>query len=89
MNDKERYMRWETKWDLHRGITREEKRKEEVLKVFEGLGDLSKCRVEAPFFRPGSPLGGKRGTLLPPVGALSRFGCMLAVTAEVALPEVR
>jgi hypothetical protein len=49
MNDKERYMRWETKWDLHRGITREEKRKEEVLKVFEGLGDLSKCRVEAPF----------------------------------------
>ena len=53
MDDKERYMRWlETKWDLHRGITREEKRKEEVLKVFEGIGDLAKRRVEAPYFPP-------------------------------------
>jgi hypothetical protein len=53
MDDKERYMRWlETKWELHRGITREEKRKEEVLKVFEGLGELAKRRVEVPYFPP-------------------------------------
>jgi hypothetical protein len=41
VNEKERFMcRVETKWELHRSITREEKRKEEVLKVFEELGEL-------------------------------------------------
>ena len=49
MDDKERFMRRvETRRELHRSITREEKRKEEVLKVFEGLGELAKRRVEVP-----------------------------------------
>jgi hypothetical protein len=50
MDDKEKYMRWlETMWDLHNNISREEKRKEEVLEVFEGLARLSRHRVEAPY----------------------------------------
>ena len=32
--------RVETKWELHRSITREEKSEEEVYKVFEELGEL-------------------------------------------------
>jgi hypothetical protein len=35
MDDKQKYMRWlEEMWNLHNSISREEKRKEEVLKVF-------------------------------------------------------
>ena len=53
MDDKQKYMRWlETMWDLHNSISREEKRKAEVLKVFEGLAHLSKRRVEAPHSLP-------------------------------------
>jgi hypothetical protein len=53
MDDNEKYLRWlETTWDLHEGITREEQRKEEVLKVFKGLSDISSRRVEAPRFPP-------------------------------------
>ena len=53
VNDKERYMRRvERKRELHRSISREEKRKEEVLKVFEGLGELAKRRVEVPLSPP-------------------------------------
>ena len=56
MDDKEKYMRWlETMWDLHNNISREEKRKAEVLEVFEGLAPL-----EAP----------RRGTVFPALGAL-------------------
>ncbi len=53
MDDKEKYMRWlETMWDLHNSISREEKRKAEVLEVFEGLAHLSKRRIEAPYSLP-------------------------------------
>ncbi len=58
MDDKEKYLRWlETMWDVHKfdlhGRTeREEKRKEEVLKVFKGLSELSGRRIEAPYFPP-------------------------------------
>jgi hypothetical protein len=51
-------MRWlEGMWDVHKfdlyGSTeREEKRTEEVLEIFRGLGELSKCRVEAPHVTP-------------------------------------
>ncbi len=56
MDDKERFMRrMETTRELHRGITREEKRKEDILKVFEGLGELARRRVEAPYFPPWEP----------------------------------
>lgn len=56
MDDKERFMRrMETKRELHRSITREEKRKEEVLKVFEGLGELAKRRVKVPHSPPWEP----------------------------------
>ena len=56
VDDKERFMRrMETRWELHRSITREEKRKEEVLKVFEGLGELAKRRVEVPHSPPWEP----------------------------------
>ncbi len=49
MDDKEKYMRWlETMWDLHNRISREKKRKAEVLEVFENL-----CLpLEAPHRRP-------------------------------------
>ena len=51
MDDKEKYMRWlETMWDLHHNISREEKRKSEVLEVFEGLARLLRRRVEPPDF---------------------------------------
>jgi hypothetical protein len=58
MNDAERYMRWlEEMWDVHKfdphGSTeREEKRKEEVLGIFEDLGEVAERRVEAPRFLP-------------------------------------
>ena len=43
MDDKQKYMRWlETMWDLHNRISREEKRKTEVLEVFEDLAYLSR-----------------------------------------------
>ena len=53
MDDKEKYLRWlEAMWDLHKSISREEKRKEEVLEIFEGLRDIAGRRVEAPYFPP-------------------------------------
>ncbi len=60
-NDKESYMRWlEGMWDVHKfdlygSMEREEKRTEEVLEIFRGLGELSRCRVEAPPFTPWRP----------------------------------
>jgi hypothetical protein len=60
-NDKKQYLRWlEEMWDVHKfdlhGRTeREEKRKEEVLKIFEGLGEISGRRVEVPDFPPWEP----------------------------------
>ena len=58
MDDKQKYMRWlETVWDLHTNISREEKRKAEVLEVFEGLARLSRLRVEAPYSPPWEPSG--------------------------------
>jgi hypothetical protein len=52
-------MRWlETMWDLHTNISREEKRKAEVLEVFEGLARLSRNRVEAPVSLPWEPSRG-------------------------------
>jgi hypothetical protein len=56
MDDKEKYMRWlETMWDLHNRISREEKRKTEVLEVFEGLARLSRRRVEVSYSPPWEP----------------------------------
>ena len=56
MDDKQKYMRWlETMWDLHNRISREEKRKAEVLEVFEGLARLSRQHVEAPYYPPREP----------------------------------
>jgi hypothetical protein len=53
MNDKERHLRWmEIMWERHQSLTREEKRKEEVLDIFETLRDLAKRRVEVPYFPP-------------------------------------
>jgi hypothetical protein len=40
----------ETLWERHQSTTREEKRKEEVLKIFETLGELAKRRVETRHF---------------------------------------
>jgi hypothetical protein len=55
-DEKEKYLRWmEMMWERHNSITREEKRKEEVLKIFEGLGELAKRKVEAPDFPPWKP----------------------------------
>jgi hypothetical protein len=52
MNDKERHLRWmEMLWEYHQSITREEKRKEEVLEIFKTLNELAKHRVEMPCFR--------------------------------------
>ncbi len=58
MDDKKRYLRWlEEMWDVQKfdlqGSTeREEKRKEEILEMFEGLGELAKRRVDAPSSAP-------------------------------------
>ena len=53
MNDKERHLRWvEMMWEGHQSITREEeKRKDEVLKIFKTLDELAKRRVETPHFQ--------------------------------------
>ncbi len=67
MDDKEKYLRWlEGMWDVHKfdphGSTeREEKRKDEVLKIFEGLGEIAGRRVEAPHFPPWWASPGDRG----------------------------
>ncbi len=58
MDEKERYLRWmETMWELHKGTTREEERKEEVLRMLRGLGRLSEKLgvAEAPRFPPWEP----------------------------------
>ena len=53
MDDKEKYMRWlESMWELHSSISREEKRKEEVLEIFEDLRKIARRRIEAPYFPP-------------------------------------
>lgn len=58
MTDKEKYQRWlEEMWDVqkfdfHGNTEREEKRKEEILEVFEDLGEVAKRRAEAPRFPP-------------------------------------
>ncbi len=59
-DDGERYMRWlEGMWETHKldlgypNAGREEERKEEILKMLTGLGELSeKLRVETPSFPP-------------------------------------
>jgi hypothetical protein len=49
MDEKERHLRWmEMMWERHRSITHEEKRKEEVLKIFEELSLSSKRPIEVP-----------------------------------------
>jgi hypothetical protein len=56
MNDKQKYMRWlKMMWELHNRISREEKRKTEVLEIFEDLVYLSRRRVEAPHSPPWEP----------------------------------
>ena len=56
MNDKEKYLRWlEEMWELHSNISREEKRKAEVLEIFESLSEIAGRRVEAPYFPPWEP----------------------------------
>ncbi len=51
MNDKERHLRWmEMMWEHHQSITREEKRKEEVLEIFKTLNELAKRRIAMPYF---------------------------------------
>jgi hypothetical protein len=56
VDDKERFMRLvETRRKLHKSITREEKRKEEILEVFESLSVLAKRRVEVPHSPPWEP----------------------------------
>ena len=53
MDDKEKYMRWlETMWYLHNQISREEKRKAEVLEVFENLARLFRRRIDIPHSPP-------------------------------------
>ena len=53
MDYKEMYMRWlETMWYLHNLINREEKRKAEVLEVFENLARLFRRRVNIPHSPP-------------------------------------
>ena len=43
MDDKQRHLRWmEMMWERHQSITREEKRKEEILRIFEEIAELSK-----------------------------------------------
>ncbi len=62
MDDGMRYMRWlEGMWETHKldlrypSGEREEQRKEEVLRMLEGLGELSRVAVEAPRFPPPKP----------------------------------
>ncbi len=60
----ERYMRWlEGMWETHKldlgypNAGREEERKEEILRMLEGLGELSEelGAAEAPRFPPPEP----------------------------------
>jgi steroid delta-isomerase-like uncharacterized protein len=56
-DDKEKYWRWlEEMWDVQKfdvqgSIEREEKRKEEVLEIFEDLDEIAGRGAEAPYFR--------------------------------------
>jgi hypothetical protein len=53
MSDRQRHLRWmEMLWERYNSISREEQRKEEVLKIFEGVNEVSKRRIEAPHFPP-------------------------------------
>ena len=61
-DDGERYMRWlEGTWETHkldlgyRNAGREEYRKEEILRMLEGLGELSRGVVEIPHPPPWEP----------------------------------
>jgi hypothetical protein len=57
MSDRKRHLRWmEFLWERHNSISREEERKEEVLKKFEGLSELSGRRIEIPYFPLWEPL---------------------------------
>ncbi len=55
MDDKEKHLRWmEMMWERYKIISREEKRKEAVLRIFQELSELSKRPVEVPHYpRPG------------------------------------
>jgi hypothetical protein len=70
-DDKEKYWRWlEEMWDVqkfdvHGSTEREEKRKEDILEVFEDLGEITQRRVEAPHFRLGNPPDEKRDERSP------------------------
>jgi hypothetical protein len=66
MNDKEKYMRWlEEMWSVHKfdphgGTEREERRREEVLEIFEGLDEIAGRRIEPPISPPWKdPLDGR------------------------------
>ena len=39
-------------WERYNSISREEQRKEEVLEIFEGVSEVSKRRIEVPYFPP-------------------------------------
>ena len=58
MDDKEKYLHWlEEMWDvqkfdIHGSTEREEKRKEEILEIFESLSEIAGRRVEAPPWEP-------------------------------------
>jgi hypothetical protein len=55
-SEKERYVRWmEVMWERNQTNAREERRKQEVLGIFEDLGELSRRRLEAPRFPPWDP----------------------------------
>ena len=62
MDDKENYLRWlEEMFDPHGGTEREEKRKEEVLEIFEDFGEA----VEPPGFPPWNPPGDGKDRMPP------------------------
>jgi len=53
MDDKERHLRWmEMMWEHYKRIAHEEERKEEVLKIFQELSELSKRPIEVPRYPP-------------------------------------
>ena len=53
MDNRHRHLRWmEMLWDRYNSIACEERRKEEVLKIFEGVNELAKCRIGVPHFPP-------------------------------------
>jgi hypothetical protein len=60
-DDNERYLRWlEYMWDVHKfdphGTTqREERRTEEILEMFNALGELSKSMLDPPESPPREP----------------------------------